>query len=261
MTRIKICGVTNLEDAERAADLGAWAIGLIFHRPSPRACDPVVATQIGPAMRRRVEVVGVFVNEPLEELARTAELSNLSLLQLHGDEGPSYCAEAARRTGCRVIKAARVRDSASVQALRAFHVDYQLLDTHVTGLPGGTGETFAWDLARLRRKSVPMIVSGGLTADNVGEAITATRPFAVDVATGTEASPGRKDPGRLTAFFRAVEASAAPAVAAPADEVPTEEAPMEEAAMDEGSTGEVPTGEAPASGGEIASTRPRETAA
>lgn len=218
MTRIKICGVTNLEDAERAADLGAWAIGLIFHRPSPRACDPVVATQIGPAMRRRVEVAGVFVNEPLDELTRTAELSGLSLLQLHGEEGPSYCAEAARRTGCRVVKAARVRDSASVQALRAFHVDYQLLDAHLTGLPGGTGETFAWELARLRRRSVPMILSGGLTADNVGEGIAATRPFAVDVATGTESSPGRKDHARLTAFFRAVEAADTPAAPEPPGE-------------------------------------------
>ena len=207
MTQVKICGVTQLDDARRAADLGAWAIGLIFHGPSARYCEPAVAEEIGAELRRRVELAGVFHNAPLDEVAALADRCSFTLLQLHGDEGPAYCAEAARRTGCRVIKAARVRDAASVRALRAFRTDYHLLDAHSADRPGGTGETFAWELTGGRDRSVPMILSGGLTADNVAQGIAAVRPFAVDVATGTESSPGRKDQARLTAFFRAVEAA------------------------------------------------------
>src|SRR5947209_10763353 len=130
MTRVKVCGITELEDARLAADLGAWAIGMIFYRASPRACTPDAAAEIAAALRRRVEPVGVFVNAPLDEVAAIADACGLAALQLHGDEGPAYCAEAARRTGCRVIKAARVRDAAAVRALRAFHVDYHLVDAY-----------------------------------------------------------------------------------------------------------------------------------
>ena len=130
------------------------------------------------------------------------------MLQLHGDEGPVFCAEAARRTGCRIIKAARVRSRADIQALAAFHTDFHLLDSYVAGTPGGTGETFAWELARGHGSRVPLILSGGLRADNVAEAIAAVRPYAVDVASGVEASPGRKDPAKLEAFAAAVAATA-----------------------------------------------------
>jgi phosphoribosylanthranilate isomerase len=132
------------------------------------------------------------------------------MLQLHGDEGPAFCAEAARRTGCKVIKAARVRSGADIQALAPFHTDYHLLDSYVPGVPGGTGETFSWEIARAHRGAVPMILSGGLTPDNVAEAIATVRPFAVDVASGVESRPGRKDPDKLEAFAAAVHASAAP---------------------------------------------------
>ncbi len=208
--KIKLCGITSLDDARLAADVGAWAIGLIFWPRSPRRCDPGVAAEIGAALRRRVEVVGVFVNPPLEQLARAAEDVQLTTIQLHGDEGPTFCAEAARRTGCKVIKAARVRSGADIQALVPFHTDYHLLDSHVEGRRGGSGETFDWELARAHRGSVPVILSGGLRPENVAEAIAAVRPFAVDVASGVEASPGRKDPDKLKAFANAVAGAHAP---------------------------------------------------
>src|SRR5438270_11994207 len=161
--KIKFCGITTLDDARLAADAGAWAIGLIFWEGSPRRCDPAMATEIATAMKRRVEVVGVFVNPTLDELARTADAVGLSAVQLHGEEGPAFCAEAARRTGCRVIKAARVRSRADIQALTAYSgVDFHLLDGHRAGMPGGTGETFAWELVREHRGDVPVILSGGL---------------------------------------------------------------------------------------------------
>jgi phosphoribosylanthranilate isomerase len=207
VTNVKICGVTSLGDATASAGLGAWAVGLIFWPGSPRRCELEEAELIGAELQRQTEVAGVFVNATLDEVAATADRCRLTLLQLHGDEGPAYCRESARRTGCRVIKAARVRDAAQVQDLGAFHTDYHLLDAHSPDKPGGTGERFDWRLAKLHRRRPPLILSGGLTPDLVGEGIAETRPFAVDTASGTEAAPGRKDPEKLQAFFRAVEAA------------------------------------------------------
>ena len=204
MTRVKTCGIATRGDAQRCAELGAWALGMIFWPGSPRACPLDVAGEVGAALRRRLQLVGVFVNAPLDEVAEVAEVAGLTMLQLHGDVGPAYCAEAARRTGCKVMKAVRVRDAASVRALRAFHTDYHLLDAYVPRSPGGTGESFNWQLAAVHTGPSPVVLSGGLTPDNVGEAIQVARPFAVDTASGTEASPGRKDPAKLEAFFRAV---------------------------------------------------------
>ena len=207
MTRVKICGITALEDAHQAVELGAWALGMIFWPQSARACPLEQAEAIGAQLHRRVELAGVFVNATLDEVASTADVCRFTLLQLHGDEGPSYCQEAARRTGCRVIKAARVRDAAQVQALRAYRTDFHMLDAHSHRAPGGTGESFDWELARLHPRTPPLVLSGGLTPDNVGQAIAAAGPFAVDTASGTEAEPGRKDPAKVAAFFRAVEAA------------------------------------------------------
>ena len=207
MTRVKICGITGAADARRAADLGAWAIGMIFWPGSPRRCAIEDAEAIGAELRRGLELTGVFVNATLDEVASTADRCGLTLLQLHGDEGPAYCREAARRTGCKVMKAARVRDAAQVKDLRRFHTDFHLLDAYSPRSPGGTGETFAWELARQHGGEPPVVLSGGLNPDNVGEAIAVARPFGVDTASGTEAAPGRKDPAKLTAFFRAVEAA------------------------------------------------------
>jgi phosphoribosylanthranilate isomerase len=209
--RIKFCGLTSLADAQHATEAGAWAVGLVFWPRSPRRCELDIGAEIAASLRRRTEVVGVFVNPTLDEVAQTADVVGLTMLQLHGDEGPAFCAEAARRTGCKVIKAARVRGRADIQALAAFHTDYHLLDSYTAGAPGGSGETFAWELVgtTLRRRSVPVILSGGLNPDNVAAAIAAVRPFAVDVASGVEASPGRKDPAKLEAFAAAVQSTAA----------------------------------------------------
>jgi phosphoribosylanthranilate isomerase len=207
MTRVKICGITDVRDAVSAADRGAWAVGLILWAGSPRACPDDSAEEIGAALHRRCEVAGVFVNATLDEVALAADRFGLSLLQLHGDEGPSYCREAARRTGAKVMKAARVKDAASVRDLGAFHTDFHLLDANVPGMLGGTGETFSWDLAKAHLGDVPLVLSGGITPENAGEAVRTVRPFAVDSASGTESAPGRKDPAKVADLFAAVEAA------------------------------------------------------
>ncbi|HEY2181887.1 MAG TPA: phosphoribosylanthranilate isomerase [Solirubrobacteraceae bacterium] len=214
--KVKICGLTNLPDAELASELGAWALGMIFYEQSPRSCSPEEAVGIASALRRRAEPCGVFVNAPLDRVVSLSDEIGLTLLQFSGDEGPSFCAEAARRTGARVIKAAQVSGPGDVRDLERFHVDFHLLDArakdpHRRALRGGTGETFDWELIRARRSRVPLILSGGLDAHNVGAAIATVHPYAVDTASGTEAAPGRKDPERLRAFFDAVARSARPA--------------------------------------------------
>jgi phosphoribosylanthranilate isomerase len=207
VTRVKICGVSDPADARRVADLGAWALGMIFWPDSPRACPVDVAEAIGADLQRRLELVGVFVNASLDEVAQTADRCGLTMVQLHGDEGPAYCREVARRTGAKVMKAVRVRDAAQLHDLQRFSTDYHLLDAYSPRTPGGTGETFDWELARRHPRTPPVVLSGGLNPDNVGAAIDTARPFAVDVASGTEAAPGRKDPAKLEAFVRAVESA------------------------------------------------------
>jgi phosphoribosylanthranilate isomerase len=203
---VKVCGVAELDDARLAVELGAWAVGMVFHAESPRACDPGTAELIGAELRRKAEMVGVFVNWPLDELEHMADRASLTMLQLHGDEGPAYCREAARRTGCRVMKAVQARDAAAVRKLASYReADLHMLDAHSPELRGGTGRTFEWRLAEHHRSRVPLVLSGGITPDNVEEAIEAVHPFAVDSASGTEAEPGRKDPAKVRALFRSVE--------------------------------------------------------
>jgi phosphoribosylanthranilate isomerase len=187
---------------------------MIFYEGSPRRCSVAEAQRITARLRRKVGLCGVFVNAPLEQVVRMSESLGLTMLQFHGDEGPSYCAEAARRNGALVIKAAQVSGRGDVRALERFHVDFHLLDARAgrspvgtpdrTGLRGGTGETFDWSLLAGRRSRVPLILSGGLNAENVGDAIAVARPYAVDTASGTEVAPGHKDPEKLGAFFLAV---------------------------------------------------------
>ncbi|MGZ4186275.1 MAG: phosphoribosylanthranilate isomerase [Solirubrobacteraceae bacterium] len=213
--KIKFCGLTSLPDAQLAVHVGAWAIGMIFWPHSPRRCGLEDAAEIAAALKRQAEIVGVFVNPTLDEVARTADAVGLTMLQLHGEEGPAFCGEAARRTGCKVIKAVRVRSGADLQSLSSFHTDYHLLDSYIAGVPGGTGETFAWEIARHHRGATPLILSGGLSSDNVAEAISMVRPFAVDVASGVELAPGRKDPEKLRAFAAAVASTATPQLSVP----------------------------------------------
>ena len=201
--RVKICGVTRLEDAVLASEMGAWAVGMVFAAESRRRVSVTEAEAIGAALHRRAEVAGVFVNEPLDRIAELADRVGLTLVQLHGDEGPAFCSEVARRTGARVIKAASVRGAFTIRDLARYHTDFHLLDGHADGRRGGTGTQFDWSLARARRSKVPLIVGGGLDAESVGDAIEALHPFAVDVASGVESAPGIKDPERLRAFLDA----------------------------------------------------------
>jgi phosphoribosylanthranilate isomerase len=206
---VKICGMKRLEDARLAVDSGAWAIGMIFHPDSPRHVEEERAAEIATALRRRCEVAGVFVNAPLDDVLRTLRSVPLTMLQLHGDEGPSYCAEAARRSGLKVIKAVRAKNAQAVRSLAAFPTDFHMIDAYVPGTYGGTGERFDWELAAAHPGDTPLILSGGLTAENVSEALAVARPHAIDVSSGVEVSPGVKDTYRLQAFFEAVRNAAA----------------------------------------------------
>jgi phosphoribosylanthranilate isomerase len=203
---VKICGITRPEDAELAASLGAWAIGFILWPRSRRAADPAVAAGIARALRRRVELVGVFVNPTLDEVVHAAEGIGLTHVQLHGDEGPAFCTAVAERTGARVIKAVGVASGADIQAVERFHTDFHMLDSG----RGGSGRPWDWALAAQRRSRTPVILAGGLTADNVADAVAAVRPWGVDVASGVEAAPGVKDAAKVEAFIAAAHGSAVP---------------------------------------------------
>lgn len=204
MARVKICGITRPEDAELAVSLGAWAIGFMLWPESRRAVDPAIAAGIARVMRRRVEPVGVFVNPTLDEVVRAADTIGLTHIQLHGDEGPAFCAAVAERTGARIIKALGVASGAEVRALERYHTDFHLLDVAAGDAYGGTGRSWDWRLAAQRRSKVPLILAGGLTPENVAEGIAAVQPWGVDVSSGVESAPGVKDPEKLEAFFAAV---------------------------------------------------------
>jgi phosphoribosylanthranilate isomerase len=203
--RVKFCGITDLDDAAEAVRLGAWAIGLIHFDGSPRNVDPEVAAEIGAAFRRKCEVVGVFVNPTLEEVDKVVENVGCTMVQLNGAEGAQFCGEVARRTGVKVIKAIHVASAADVHAAEAYRTDFHLFDRRSKGQWGGTGESFDWELLRGHRSDVPDILAGGLTPQNVAHAIAVAQPYAVDVASGVETGPGRKDRAAMAAFFEAAQ--------------------------------------------------------
>ena len=202
MVRIKICGITNLADALLAAELGADALGFIFYAKSPRKVDPEVARTIIAQLPPFVAAVGVFVDEAAAVVRDLAAQVGLDWVQLHGQESPEYC----RSLGRKVIKGFRIRDEKSLLELEPYRDAVQafLLDTYKKGQVGGTGEVFDWHLARAAQPYGRIILAGGLDADNVAQAIATARPAAVDAASGTEAAPGKKDPVKLRAFFKAV---------------------------------------------------------
>jgi phosphoribosylanthranilate isomerase len=206
MPRVKLCGITRPEDAELAAEVGAWAIGFILWPGSKRQADPAIAAGIARTQRRKLELVGVFVNPTLDEVAHAVEGIGLTHVQLHGDEGPAFCAAVAQRTGVRVIKALGIGSGADIRAIERFHTDFHMLD----GGRGGSGRTWDWRLISQRRSAVPVILAGGLTPQNVAEGIAAVRPWAVDVASGVEAAPGVKEPAKVEAFMAAARETAVP---------------------------------------------------
>jgi phosphoribosylanthranilate isomerase len=201
--RIKICGITSAQDGRMVADAGADAIGLVFWPRSPRSVDIITARQIVADLPPLIVRVGVFVDASREDLERTAQEVGLDVLQLHGSERPEDLARLPRR----VVKALRVdpQFSADQAARYADRCAGVLLDTGGTPQPGGTGQTFDWAIAREVRTRVPFLaLAGGLSPENVAAAIAQVEPDAVDVSSGVEASPGRKDEGRVHAFVRAV---------------------------------------------------------
>ena len=202
-TQVKICGVTNVADALAAAEAGADMIGLMFYEQSPRHVTVPTAAEIHRALPPFVLRVGVFVNPEEALVTRALGDCGLSLLQFHGDEPSEFCTQF----GLMSLKALRVRDAESLDQLADYQTDAFLLDAHAKSGLGGTGEKFNWDLAVAAQKfGKPIFLAGGLTPENVAEAVRQVRPFAVDVSSGVESAPGKKDAAKVRAFIQAVRA-------------------------------------------------------
>lgn len=200
-TRVKICGITSVADGIAAAEVGADMIGLMFYDQSPRHLTVPQAVEITRGLPPFVVKVGVFVNPTEDLVLRAIGECGVTLLQFHGDEPPEFCTQF----GAMSMKAFRVRDEASLAGLADYSTDAYLLDAHSPAARGGTGEKFNWDLAVTAQKiGKPIFLAGGLTPENVAEAVRKVRPFGVDVSSGVESSPGIKDHARIKAFIAAV---------------------------------------------------------
>ena len=203
MVRVKICGITNVEDALLACELGADAIGLNFYDKSPRCITPFSASKIIGKLPPFVAPIGIFVNWDAAPVTSLAKALALSAAQLHGDEPPKLVSEIAKKVS--VIKALHVGRGSTLPALAKYRgATAFLLDAPHSGQYGGTGHTADWSLALTAAKSHRILLAGGLTPENVAEAILAVHPYSVDVTSGVEAKPGKKDPAKLRAFFEAV---------------------------------------------------------
>lgn len=199
--RVKICGITRPEDAEVAVAAGADALGFMFYEPSRRCVSIESAAEMTRRLPPMVTKVGVFVDPDVELVHRAIEVAGVDTLQFHGRESPEFCRQFAPHM---TIKAFRIRSPESLQELSRYQTHAWLLDSYVPGQAGGTGTRFNWELARRAREyNVPIILAGGLTPANVGEAIRLVRPYAVDVSSGVESTPGRKDPAAVHAFLQA----------------------------------------------------------
>jgi phosphoribosylanthranilate isomerase len=202
--KVKICGITNAEDAAAAVDAGADALGFVFHRKSQRYIEPTVARQIIMSLPPLVTPVGVFVNEDQQVVRKLMDDCGLALAQLHGNESVTYCQELSRP----ILKALRVKDRSTFLALAEFRgragVRGFLLDAFSDQAYGGTGQVIDWQLAAEAAKAASILLAGGLTPDNVEKAIQAVRPYGVDVSSGVERGPGQKDHEKMRAFIRAV---------------------------------------------------------
>ena len=196
--RVKICGMTQLQDVMLAVEQGADAVGFIFYSKSPRSVTMKEARDMIAQLPPFVETVGVFVDETADKVNKTAESCGLDLVQLHGDESPTYCRKIRRR----VIKAFRVKDLQSIKLLEKYPVSGFLLDTFSEEAHGGTGKVFDWNLVHPAKKIGPVILAGGLTPRNIRQAINQVRPYGVDVCSGVEKEPGIKDPDKVRDFLK-----------------------------------------------------------
>jgi phosphoribosylanthranilate isomerase len=203
MTLVKICGITNLEDALCAVDAGAGALGFNFYKKSPRYIQPELAREIIENLPKRVLTVGVFVNEHREELNSIAKEAGVTALQLHGDESPQYCADLS---DWYVIKAFSVANDFNVKAVLDYRVKAVMVDARHATLRGGTGLIADWSTAkRIRELEVPLFLAGGLSPDNVREAIAVVKPYAVDACSALEERPGKKNQRRLQELLKAAQ--------------------------------------------------------
>lgn len=198
MVKVKICGITNLDDALLAVDAGADALGFVFYEKSVRCINALAAAAIIAKLPPFIQTVGLFVNEDIEKLNWTADYCGLDVVQLHGDETPEDCLEVNRR----VIKAFRMQNNVSIEPLGRYQVSGFLLDAWSPDAYGGTGRTFNWELAGAARQYGPIILAGGLSPDNVCEALQVVQPYAVDVSSGVESAPGKKDPMLVKDFIK-----------------------------------------------------------
>ena len=200
--KVKICGITNVGDAIADAEAGADAIGLMFYEKSPRNISIQTAKEIVRELPPHIIKVGVFVNPSEELVLRVIGDCGVGLLQFHGDETPEFCTQF----GLMSMKAFRIRDAESLRALPMFLTDAWLLDAFADDKLGGTGEKFNWDLAiEAQKLGRPIFLAGGLTPENVADAIRKVKPFAVDVSSGVESSPGKKDHAKVKAFIVAAK--------------------------------------------------------
>lgn len=197
--RVKICGITNLEDALHAVRCGADALGFVFYSGSPRWIRPEKAHAIIEKLPPFVTTVGLFVNQPTEEVRKVGSYCHLDVVQLHGDESPEICHDLAT---FRVVKALRLRDAGSLNGVDRYPVCAVLLDAWVPDRFGGTGHRCDWQLAAEVARERTMILAGGLEPDCVADAVQQILPYAVDVSSGVESAPGRKDPDKVAAFIR-----------------------------------------------------------
>ena len=200
MVKIKICGITNLEDALVAVEAGADALGFVFFQGSSRYISPENAAAIICRLPPFVQMVGLFVNDKSAIVNAIADQCGVDIVQLHGEESPEYCQAITRR----VIKAFRVKDAATLDTMADYRVAGWLLDTWSPVAHGGTGTTFNWDIAAHAAASRPIILAGGLTPENVAEAAVTVRPYAVDVSSGVESEPRKKSAGLINKFISAI---------------------------------------------------------
>jgi len=202
MTKVKICGITNYDDAEWSVRHGADALGFNFYRKSPRYIDPASARTIIDRLPPNILNVGVFVNEPLESITETARVSGIGAVQLHGEESPDFVRSVKSATGLAVIKAFRIKPGFRIEDVLEFDVDAILLDAYSPKEHGGTGEAFDWKIAKEIAEIVPgLYLAGGLSGDNIADAIESVAPHAVDACSLLESVPGRKDPERVRDFL------------------------------------------------------------
>ena len=200
-TRIKICGITNVEDGVAAAEAGADMIGLMFYERSPRHISFATAAEVSRALSPFIVKVGVFVNPDEDTVMRAINDCGVTLLQFHGEETPGFCTQF----GAMSMKAFRIKDAASLEALPNYPTDAWLLDAYSPDAHGGTGAKFNWELAiEAKNLGRPIFLAGGLTPENVGDAVQTVQPFGVDVSSGVESAPGKKDHAKVRAFIQAV---------------------------------------------------------